>query len=82
MNKNQRVLYNALIALSNGVLVLEDALNISDILTKNEIQEVVNKFSNKIVEFNIKELFQDSYCYETYANTILTNIAEKLNIDY
>ncbi|KOF56634.1 MULTISPECIES: hypothetical protein [Clostridium] len=79
MNKKQRVLYKALEIISSATLTLEDAQNIDEELSVDEIQEVVNKFSKKITEFNVEELTQLAFRYQPYADNVITGIISKLN---
>lgn len=82
MNKNQRALYKSLEVIACATLTLEGVQEVAEQLTKDQIQEVIDKFTDKITEFDIKGLFNDTYNYETYANSILTEIAERLEINY
>ena len=81
MNKKQRKLYKAIEALANAIMTIEEAVPVVSELSKTEIQEVVDVFSKKMTEFDINDLYRDSYNYEPTANTILSEIASKLKLD-
>jgi chemotaxis methyl-accepting protein methylase len=81
LNRKQQRLYKSLETLSCAILTLSDVEDIVKELNEKEIQEVVDKFSEKITKFDLKDLFRDSYAYEPIANTILSEIASKLEIE-
>ncbi len=81
MNENQERLLDALAAINNSILTLENAQNIIENMSKKEVQQVVDKFSEIYIEFDEKDLHDDAYNFEGYANHIITGIVEKLNLE-
>lgn len=79
LNKNQKRLYEALKAISVGVLLMEDALNNVEDMTKEEIQLVISAFEEKITEFDIRQIAQEAYDFEGYAQNIISSIDEIIN---
>ena len=79
MNKNQRTLLKALETITNSLLFLEDAQGIVEKMTEKEVNEVIAKFSDKTTEFNKESLYQDSYNFEGYANSIISAVVEKIS---
>lgn len=80
-NSNQKILYKALETISTGILYLEDAVNVVDKMSKEEIDSVIGKFEDKIDEFNLKDIYSDAYNLETYAQDIISGIETKLKED-
>jgi len=78
MNKNQKILLKALETITNSVLFLEDAQNIIEKITKEEVSEVIAKFSNKIIPFDEDSLYQDSYNFQGYADSIIGGVVNKI----
>ena len=78
MNKNQKSLYKALEVISNGVLFLEDALSIVEKMTKQEVKDVIERFSDEITEFDERELYQNAYDFEGYTQEVLSKINMKI----
>ncbi|TCU72910.1 hypothetical protein EV204_105246 [Tissierella praeacuta] len=79
MKLEQEGLYEALEVIANGVLSLEDMIGGPiERLTKEEVQEVVNKFSDEITEFDRDEMALDAYDFQRYAESILSDVVAKL----
>jgi len=78
MTKNQKVLLKALKNISNSVLVLEDAYDIVKEMSKKEVEEVINKFSKTITEFDVVSLSSDSCSFKSYADKIIFDIVDKI----
>lgn len=47
-------------------------------MTKEEISEVIVKFSDKIIPFNEDSLYQDSYNFQGYAENIIGDVINKV----
>lgn len=79
MKLEQKGLYEALEVIANGVLTLEDMIGGPiERLTKEEVQEVVDKFSDEITEFDREEMAQYAYDFRGYAESILSDVVAKL----
>lgn len=79
MNKNQRTLYKALEIIATVTLSLESATDVCKELTKDEVQEVLNKISEKFLEYDSDSFYNEAYNYGNYANQIITSIDDKLD---
>lgn len=77
LNKKQERLYKALEQLTNGLMLMEDAVGVTKELSNKEVLEVTDKFSKVITDFNIEELRKESRSYEWVADSILTDIETK-----
>lgn len=78
MTENQKALFKALEVIDNSILFLEDAQGIVNDMDKKEVEEVVEKFSKEIIEFDEDNLYESSSQFEGYANSIITAIVNKL----
>jgi len=78
MKKDQRILLKALETITNSVLFLEDAQNIIQGMTKEEILEVITKFSEKTMPFDENSLYQDSYNFQGYAENVINGVIDKI----
>jgi len=81
LNKNQRELLKTLEIIANSTMALSDSENITKSLSKEQLQEVIEKYSDKITDFDIKDLQQEAYNYEASANAILFQIEERLEME-
>ncbi len=78
MNLNQKILYAALEIIANSNMRLDDAVGIAKEMTKDEVQQVINKFENIITEFDVKYMYENSYNFEYYASRIIDDVVAKL----
>lgn len=82
MKKKQRILYKALEVIATSTMTLEDSAALKDEdLTKEDIEEVIKKISEKYFEYKETEFYEEVYNYGTYANTVLSYINNKLEVD-
>lgn len=82
MNKKQRLLYKALEVIATSTITLEDAVTLKeDDLTKDEVQEVINKISEKYLDYDEKEFCNEIYNYQTHAEKVVFYISDKLGLD-
>lgn len=79
MNKNQKVLYEALVLIANNNMILEDALNVIEKMPKKEVKEVINRFENTVTEFNKRDMYRYAYNFRYYSDRLISDVMSKLN---
>lgn len=79
MNKNQKVLYEALVLIADNNMILEDALNVIEKMPKKEVKEVINRFENTVTEFNKGDMYRYAYNFRYYSDRLISDVMSKLN---
>jgi hypothetical protein len=78
LSDTQIRVFDSLESLANAIMTIEEGEEAVRILSKNELQEVINHFSKTITEFDLSELYDTAYNYEPVGNGLLSAIETKL----
>lgn len=74
----QMRVFNSLESLANAIMTIEEGEDAVKNLSRQELQEVTNHFSKTITEFDISDLYDTAYNYESVGNGLLSEIEAKL----
>jgi hypothetical protein len=78
MSDAQMRVFNSMESLANAIMTIEEGEDAVKILSKEELQEVINHFSKTITEFDLSELYDTAYNYDPVGNGLLSAIEAKL----
>lgn len=81
MNKNQKILLEALTIIANGMMILEDAEEVMNEMAEKEIRNVLEKFEAEITEFDIEDIYKDVYRFEVQSHKVLDKLSNILKLD-
>lgn len=76
LNKNQQTLYRALETIAIGVLTMADSNSCVQEMTEEEVKLVIAKFEDKVTKFNLRDLSQDAYNFDGYAQNLILKMSE------
>jgi hypothetical protein len=78
LSDTQMVVFNALESLANAIMTIEEGEEAVKALSKEELQEVLNHFSKSITAFDLSDLYDTAFNYESVGNGLLSEIEAKL----